>query len=72
MKRLVITPKGWKCRLGELRGGMFMFDGALCLATPYNEHYVIENGDAFWGGTNNKVDRAELMVQPVTAKWEEA
>lgn len=65
-----IVPKGWPCQLGEVRG-LFLFGDTLGVATAYGDAYIVENGDAFWGGAKGKRDRAELMVQPVVIERED-
>ena len=32
----------------------------------HSEVYVVESGEAFWGGTSRKDDREELMVTPIS------
>jgi hypothetical protein len=66
-KIIVVTPKGWPCQLGSHRG-LFMFGDTLCLASAYGDAYIVDDGQAFWGGTDKKQDRAELMVQPVVVE----
>ena len=70
-KRLVLEPKGWPCCLGEAYGLCLYDDETLIVRTAHGDSdaYIAEDGQAFWGGTNTKIDRAQLMVQPVVAKW---
>ena len=63
-KQMKIVPKGWPCKLYEVRG-LFLFDDELCMASAYNDAYIVETGDAFWGGAKGREARGELMVQPV-------
>lgn len=71
MKRLVIIPDGWPCRFAECRPGHFLFQDSLCLKSEYGGDAYIESGEAFWGGVKSKEERAELIVQPVYAMWED-
>lgn len=64
MKRLVLNPAGWPCRLAECPSGLLVHEGELRLKTAYAEHYL-GSGDA-WGYA-----KPDLIVQPVVAKWEE-
>lgn len=58
---------GQPVRLGELPPGLFMFNGTLALKSQYgHDCFIVSNGEAFWGGTNNVSDLARLMVQPVS------
>jgi hypothetical protein len=68
-KVTVVVPKGWPCQLGSHRG-LFVFgdERLLCMASAYGDAYIVEDGQAFWGGTDKKTDRAELMVQPVVVE----
>lgn len=59
--------------LAECPPGLFVTpDGHLGLKTEYHcphngiDAYVAESGEYFWGGVNNKVDRANLLVHPAT------
>jgi len=35
MKRLVIRPEGWPCKLGECPPGLFLHGDGLCFKTDY-------------------------------------
>lgn len=73
-----IKPDGMPCTLLECPPGLFLFgpmnDLHLGLKTEYgasNPHnlevYVAESGEVFWGGTDSKKDRADLIVIPAVA-----
>lgn len=70
MKTLQLVPDGWPCKLGE-HVGLFVYganDGTCGISTDYGDVFT-SDGDAFWGGTQDKAERAELIVQPVKAIW---
>ena len=70
MRRLIIEPEGWSCRLTECRPGLFVFDNELCLKDDYRDGpYICDGGETFWGGTDLKENRDQLIVQPVKAVW---
>lgn len=79
MKRLVINPEGWPCTLAECPPGHFLFGEYLCFKTEYAQEVkgdyfpqsYCETGEFFWGGTKTHEERSRLIVQPVTAEWEE-
>lgn len=71
MKRLVIQPDGWPCKFAECRPGHFLFRDYLCFRSEYGDDAYVESGEFFWGGVKSKEERAELIVQPVSAVWEE-
>lgn len=58
-------------KLSSCPPGLFLYKGCLCLKTQYascgyNECYICDNGEAFWGGTNNFDERDKLVVTVVT------
>ena len=72
MKSLQLVPDGWPCKLGE-HVGLFVYganDGTLGLSSTHGD-VCMDNGEAFWGGTQEEPARAELIVQPVKAVWVE-
>lgn len=71
MKRLVILPEGWPCEFHECRSGFFLWKETLCLMSDYGGEAYTDGGDIFWGGAISKEARAGLVIQPVTAVWEE-
>lgn len=46
--------------------GLFLFAGTLALKTDYNNAFIVDDGDAFWGGTATAGERDELMVSPLS------
>lgn len=70
-KSLLIEPNGWPCELQSCPAGLFLFGETLGFKSEYNLEppYVVESGEVFWGGTNNDMDRALLIVQPCRAVW---
>ncbi len=80
MKVLNIIPNGWPCTLLECPPGFFVFNERLCFKSEYLEtgssnpvemEVFCESGEYFWGGTETKKERAELIVQPVITEWKE-
>ncbi|SEM55320.1 hypothetical protein SAMN05192583_0603 [Sphingomonas gellani] len=53
--------------LGNCPPGPFIFNGTLGFKTEYGptDAYCMGTGEAFWGGTTDKIARAALLVQPV-------
>lgn len=72
MKQLNIVPHGFPCCLIECPPGLFLFDGTLGFRTEYGtmDSYVVESGEAFWGGASDDGARAKLLVQPCIVEWE--
>ena len=72
MKQLIIVPDGWPCTLAECPPGFFVIEESLCLKSEYgdNEAYV-DSGEYFARGTTSKEKRANVIVQPVKAVWQE-
>lgn len=62
MKKLIIVPDGWKCKLNECPPGFFVYDNQLCFKTEYDEVYC-SSGETFC------VDNPE--VQRVVEEWVE-
>lgn len=73
MKQVKIVPYGFKCSLSECPPGLFLHGLCLGFKTEYGqmECFVVESGEAFWGGTDNKKDLAKLNVQPCIIEEEE-
>lgn len=74
MRQLVIKPDGWPCTLAECPPGFFVAGNSLCLKTEYSSEKTeayLDSGEYFAGGAATKEDREKLIVQPVTAVWEE-
>lgn len=69
MKKLVVRPNDWPCKLGECRPGLFMYDACLGLKSEYGEFFVVASGEAFWGGVTTEQERAVLVVQPCHYEW---
>ncbi|KAB2792903.1 hypothetical protein F9K96_07205 [Brucella anthropi] len=63
MKRLVLIPDGWSAPYGEIRPGLFLANGEVCLKSEYGQEGYCDSGEAF--------ARHELEVQPIKAVWEE-
>lgn len=60
-----IVPHGWPVKLAECPPGLFVFDGHLGFRSEYGDDaYVVQSGEYFWGGTDKRPERAELIVQP--------
>ena len=72
IKSIEILPYGFKCKLGECPSGLFLFGNTLCFANDYNEYFIVENGDALWGGTTSKEERDQLIVQPMVYEVQNA
>jgi hypothetical protein len=73
MRRLVMVPDGWPCKLGECLPGHFVFKDRLCFKDQYGSegNSYNEAGEIFWGGVSSEDERQELIVQPVNPLWEE-
>lgn len=72
MRRLIIEPDGWPCKLSECPPGHFVFDDSLCFKTEYGDLEVYnEAGECFHGGVTEPEKRSALMVQPVKCLWVE-
>lgn len=73
MKRLIIEPDGWECKLNECRPGLFVHDDGLFLRNDYHEFFLCDGGDALGlCGFKDTQHRGEKMrVQPVKAVWVE-
>lgn len=76
MKRLIVTPVDWECRLDECPSGLFVFDGIIGLKSEYHtdgkmDVYVAASGEYFWGGVDTHEAKNALMVIPCTYEWEE-
>jgi hypothetical protein len=62
VKKLIIVPDGWKCKLNECPPGFFVYDNQLCFKTEYGKDEVYcSSGETFC------VDNPE--VQPVVEEW---
>ncbi|MCG7507038.1 hypothetical protein [Mesorhizobium retamae] len=64
MKRLLMEPDGWPCTYEECRPGFFVLGGDVLLKSEYGSQGYCSSGEAFAGSH-------ELVVQPVTAVWQE-
>jgi len=66
MTRVEIEPDGWPCRYDECPAGLFRSkSGSFALMTEYGgESYLVDSGEAFWGGVSGKELRGALIVQP--------
>lgn len=59
------------CSLDQCPSGLFLFDGTLCFKSEYRrangsvEAYVVDSGEAFWGGTRSADACDALQVIPV-------
>ena len=59
------------CTLDACPPGLFIFEGCLGFKSEYRrangsaEAFVVETGEAFWGGTSNAEACNALMVLPV-------
>jgi hypothetical protein len=76
MKRLVMVPEGWPCKLKEAPCGPFVWDDMLCFKSDHkDENRRImafgEFGVSLWYSAGGFVPMDDLMVQPVVAKWED-
>lgn len=73
MKTLRLVPDGFKCALGECPPGLFLCEDETMVGfkTDYDEYYLAIDGDAFWGGTSSKEERAKIIVQPLRYEWVE-
>ena len=70
MKTLTVEPKGWPLRYYDCPPGLFIYVDTLCFRPEYDDDsFVVESGEAFWGGVPSKEARAELIVQPCIAVW---
>ncbi len=61
-----------RVRLKNLPNGkLFHYNGTLALKSEYRttsgtiEAYIIDSGEAFWGGTDNGKKQGELLVNPI-------
>jgi len=62
----VLSKNGGPVRLGDAPVGLFLFNATLAVKTEYgHECYIVETGEAFWGGTSKVDDLAALVVQPL-------
>ncbi len=74
MKQLQVYPNDWQCTLAECPAGLFVYGDTLCFKSEYRheghtEAFVVESGEAFWGGMYDPVMRDALMVQPCDHIW---
>lgn len=60
-----LFPQNELIPLKDVPVGLFIHNNELCFANEYGEYFIVNTGEVFWGGTNNKEDRAKLIVQPV-------
>lgn len=71
-KHLILKPFGWPTTFRDCPPGLFVFNGGVCLKSEYGEgESFCESGEVFWGGTSTPNERANLVVQPVIAEWQE-
>lgn len=63
---------GEPCKLIDCPPGLFAFGDNIgfkseygCENAAYMEVYCVDSGEIFWGGTDNKDQRAALVVQPL-------
>jgi len=74
----VLVPEGDPVTLDDCPEGLFMFGDTIAMMTEYatmsrtvppmrqRDAYIVESGEYFWGGTSRTMDRAKLMVQPLS------
>jgi hypothetical protein len=76
MKRLVMVPDGWPCKLGELRPGFFVWNDML----GFKPDHKAENGkqiafsatgESLWYKAGGFEPMVDLMVQPAYPGWED-
>lgn len=66
------------CSLLECPPGLFLCDGTLGFKSEYSsmpghpEAFCVDSGEFFWGGANAALERAGLIVQPITLVYEAA
>lgn len=60
-----LFPQEKSISLKDVPVGLFIYNNILCFANEYGEYFIVDSGEVFWGGTNNKEDRAKLQVYPV-------
>ena len=69
MKKVIIGPDGWMCKLSECPPGFFMYEGNLCFKTEYRkdgqDDVYCSSGETFCVPNNP-------MVQPVNYEIEES
>jgi len=70
--RFVVKPADFEMPFSECPPGFFLFKGAVCLKSEYNQEAYCASGEAFWGGTSDPAERAKLMVMPLDIYDEEA
>jgi len=76
----VLVPEGDPVTLDDCPEGLFMFGDTIAMMTEYatmsrtvppmrqRDAYIVESGEYFWGGTSRTMDRAKLMVQPLSSR----
>lgn len=71
MKRLVVVPDGWPCKLSECPSGLFMFEGALVVKSKYGpqENALLALDGGIFTGQTEKEKRGDLIVQPCRYEW---
>ncbi len=52
-------------RFRDCPTGLFIFDGIVGFKNEYNEAFLLDGGETFWGGVSKGEDRDELLVQPL-------
>lgn len=69
MQRLEMKPDGFPLKLKECPPGFFLFNDSICFKSEYGDDAFCDSGEYFWGGTSDKKDRGELIVQPLVYEW---
>lgn len=70
MKTLELIPVGFAMKLKNLQSGFFLYKNEVCFKSDHGDYYI-SNGDAFWGGTDNKSARDELTALQLKLQWNE-
>ena len=62
-----IEPNGFDRRFEQLEPGLFAFGTEICFMSEYGDAFIVDSGEAFWGGTSSAEARAKLIVKPLRA-----
>ena len=63
--KINIKPRGFNIEYSKLPVGLFMYKDTICFITEYDESFIVESGESFWGGTSDKLSREKLICMPL-------
>lgn len=64
---LVIPFSGLLVRFELCPAGLFVFEDVVGFKNEYQEAFLLESGEVFWGGTNDPIARNSLKVEPLVS-----